>query len=928
MSDMPDKKSPNGWLSKFVPLSLTVIALGLLLLAPVWAYQWLQQPFLGIFIEPNNIISQVSGEDWPAKQAGAQDYDQLIAINNIPTVDARTVGEVLTLINDPIVVTLQPQEGNTYQITLTPRQFKSRELINWFGIPYFIGIGFWFTGVWAYRLSKGRQPARAFLAFTSAATIITAGYFDMNTSQHFVLGWAIALPVAGGSLAHLALVFPRKMAFVDRNPITRLIPWIAGMVLIVPNTLQIIAPSNPWGYINTWLISYAFISLAILLFLGSLISRMIGSDSPMIRQQSRIIVFGATLAFSPILFTFLLPSAFGLLVQFQAIISWPFLIIFPLSVAYALVRYRLLDVDRIMGRTLTYALTITVAVGFFYLLLTLLSQLLPSQIEPNDPLQVALYLLFLVLALTPLRNFIQRVIDRIFYRTRADYRHALTRLSQELTISPDMDHTLKLLEHEIQAALSPERVLIYLYDDSETVFRHQGSQGETEVVIPAESPLLDSLRQGRGGIWFPQGRTLPLHLASQSATLEEMGCRVFIPLHYEDKMIGFLALGPRRSGDPYSSDDLSFLEAVAGQSSLALENVRLFANLQETLNQTLEMKNLMDDIFASMSSGVITTDLERKITLFNQAATRILGLPVDQMVGRTLGEALPEFGPHFLLMAASTLRDGSAIEGEEFNPILMDRGPVFLRLSSTPLRDAHLNTKGATIVIDDLTKQRSLEAEQERIRQTFGRVVAPRVRDRLLEDPSNLRLDGIRQTLTVLFADIHNFTPFSERTKPEALLQILNSYLSVAATTVLEEEGTLDKFMGDAVMAFWNAPDEQPDHVLRATRAALAMQAAIRKHRAEVTRAHQLYFSIGINTGEAMVGNVGTSDLFNYTVIGDAVNYAQRLESIAHPGQILLSENAYQAISIHVHAKALPPVRVKGKSEPAVVYALMGLRIE
>ena len=923
---METQNPSNDWVNKAVPLTLTVVAFSLLLLAPFWAYQWFQQPFMGIFLEPNNIISQVTGEDWPAKVAKAEDYSQLVAINNIPTENTKKIREGLKLSAGEIWVTLQPQVGESYNITLKPRQFKPGELVTWFGIPYIIGIGFWFTGAWAYRLSKGKQPSRAFLTFTSAATIITAGYFDMNTSQHFTLGWAIALPIAGGSLAHLALVFPRKMPFVDRNPILRFIPWIISFILIGPITLQILAPTNPWGYITTWLISYAFISLAILLFLGSLIFRMVRSDSPMIRQQSRIIVFGATLAFGPILFTFLLPSAFGLLVRFQAIIAFPFLIIFPLSVAYALVRYRLLDVDRIMGITLAYTLTITVSVGVFYLLITLLSRLIPTEITPNDPLLVALYLLVLVIGLNPLRNFMQRGIDQLFYRTRADYRYALTHLSQELTISPEMEHTLHILEQEINATLAPERVLIYLYDDTDAVFRHQSTREEIEIVIPAESPLLEILREGSGGIWFPPGRTLPEELANESVTLEKMGCRVLIPLHYEGKMIGFLALGPRRSGDPYSSDDMDFLEAVAGQSSLALENVRLFANLQETLNQTLEMKNLMDDIFASMSSGVITTDLKRHITLFNQAAARILGIPVEQVIGRTLGEALPEFGPHFLLMAASTLREGTAIVGEEFNPTLLQRGPLFLRLSSTPLRDAQLNTKGATIVIDDLTKERTLEAERERIRQTFGRVVAPRVRDRLLADPSNLRLDGIRQPLTVLFADIHQFTPFGERTPPESLFKVLNSYLSLAAQAVLEEEGTLDKFMGDAVMAFWNAPDEQPDPSLRAARAALAMDQAIRSHRSELTKKHQLYFSIGINTGDAMVGNVGTNDLFNYTVIGDIVNYASRLESIATPGQILLSEDVYRAIAKHIIVKELPPVQVKGKSESAIVYELQGIR--
>src|SRR5262249_13830589 len=141
---------------------------------------------------------------------------------------------------------------------------------------------------------------------------------------------------------------------------------------------------------------------------------------------------------------------------------------------------------------------------------------------------------------------------------------------------------------------------------------------------------------------------------------------------------------------------------------------------------------------------------------------------------------------------------------------------------------------GAAIVINDMTEQRRLEAERDRIRQTFGRVVAPRVRDRLLADASHLRLDGDRHTITVLFADLHNFTPFSERTEPETLFKVLTSYLSLAAQAVLQEEGTLDKFIGDAVMAFWNAPDAQADHALRAVRAAVSIRRAITAHRSSL----------------------------------------------------------------------------------------------
>src|SRR5262249_33670676 len=148
----------------------------------------------------------------------------------------------------------------------------------------------------------------------------------------------------------------------------------------------------------------------------------------------------------------------------------------------------------------------------------------------------------------------------------------------------------------------------------------------------------------------------------------------------------------------------------------------------------------------------------------------------------------------------------------ELSHTIPERGDLHLRLSVSPLRDAYLATKGATFVFEDLTEQRKLEAERELIRRTFGRVVAPRVRDRLLANPDNLQLDGAKQLVTILFADLSGFTTYSEKHDPETVFSVLNQYLSLAAQAILEQEGTLDKFMGDAVMAIWNSPDPQPDH--------------------------------------------------------------------------------------------------------------------
>jgi PAS domain S-box-containing protein len=341
----------------------------------------------------------------------------------------------------------------------------------------------------------------------------------------------------------------------------------------------------------------------------------------------------------------------------------------------------------------------------------------------------------------------------------------------------------------------------------------------------------------------------------------------------------------------------------------------------------MEMKNLMSDIFASISSGVITTDLDRKVTLFNHAAEQILGLESWQVMGRRLSRVVPGVGIDLDDVTASTLQDGAVILGTELMRQIPKRGDVVLRLSCAPLRDAHRGTKGATLVFEDLTERRNLEAEQERIRQTFGRVVAPRVRDRLLADPSNLRLDGTKQMVTTMFADVNGFTSFSEQHPPETVFKVLNAYLALAAQAILEEEGTLDKFMGDAVLAIWNSPDRQKDHALRAVRAAVSiMRRALAAHTLFADPKEHLVFRIGISTGQAMVGNVGTSDLFNYTAIGDAVNLAQRLQMAAKPRQILLYKDTYEIVEKQVIATPLKPLIVKGREQSAEVYELKGLK--
>jgi adenylate cyclase len=234
----------------------------------------------------------------------------------------------------------------------------------------------------------------------------------------------------------------------------------------------------------------------------------------------------------------------------------------------------------------------------------------------------------------------------------------------------------------------------------------------------------------------------------------------------------------------------------------------------------------------------------------------------------------------------------------------------------------------AAIAIENARNFQQLEEIKERekmaIRGAFERYVAPSVVDRVLRSSDEMRLGGHRRNISVLFADIRGYTSYAEQADPEEVVDLLNQYFTLATDIILAREGTLDKFLGDAVMAFFNAPEDQEDHPYRVVDAALALQASISEFNAR-RGGEGLNFSIGINMGEAVVGNVGTPRAMNYTAIGDVVNVAKRLQERAEPGQILVEESVVKCLGDLVIADKLGEMQMKGRRVPAVVYTLKGL---
>jgi adenylate cyclase len=218
--------------------------------------------------------------------------------------------------------------------------------------------------------------------------------------------------------------------------------------------------------------------------------------------------------------------------------------------------------------------------------------------------------------------------------------------------------------------------------------------------------------------------------------------------------------------------------------------------------------------------------------------------------------------------------------------------------------------------------------ERRRITGVFSRYVAPQVVDKLLEGGEKaLQLGGSRREITVLFVDIRGFTPLSEAAAPEEVVEILNEYLTLVAQSIFQYGGTLDKFIGDAAMAIFNAPLDLEDHCLKAVQAAWAMKegASPLQQRLEEKYGRTVQFGIGVNTGPAVIGNIGASFRMDYTAIGDTVNTSARLESNAKPGQILISQAVYEKVRERVTATSLGEIKVKGKAQGVNVFQVDGV---
>lgn len=489
----------------------------------------------------------------------------------------------------------------------------------------------------------------------------------------------------------------------------------------------------------------------------------------------------------------------------------------------------------------------------------------------------------------------------------------------EMTSEIKLGSLLQKVMGEATRMLNAERSTLFLYDEKTDELWSEVGEGLESTPIRLPSHV------GIAGAVFKSGKTINIPYAYADLRFNpEFDKRtgfftrsiLCVPVvNKYGKTIGVTQVLNKRGG-PFVNEDEARLRAFTAQVSIALENAKLFADVQA-------MKNYNEAMLESMSNGLITLDESGKVATCNAACARILRIRPEDILNRPAADFFT--GDNVWVMdklqqmmdtgEQQTLLDGILQAGE-------DRLSVNLTVQSLLSMDR--KRIGSMMVIEDISNEK-------RLKSTLTRYMDPGIADRLVETGAEL-LGGQNVEATVLFSDIRGFTTLTEQLGAQGTVALLNEYFTLMVDCIQREEGMLDKFIGDAIMAAFGIPVPHEDDADRAVRSAIAMINTLNEWNAQrLSEGKQpVNIGVGMNTDTVVSGNIGSKKQMNYTIIGDGVNLASRLESACkqYGSRILVSEFTVHKLQGTYRKREIDRVVVKGKTEPVGVYEILAYHNE
>ena len=494
-------------------------------------------------------------------------------------------------------------------------------------------------------------------------------------------------------------------------------------------------------------------------------------------------------------------------------------------------------------------------------------------------------------------------------------------LVADVTAELDLGTLLQRVMAEATRMLSAERSTLFLNDEKTNELFSRIAQGDSVGEIRLPNHL------GIAGTVFTSGKSVNIPHAYADLRFNPSFDKqtgfftrsiLCVPIVNKDGKVIGVTQSLNKQGGPFTDEDESRLKAFTAQVAIALENAKLFDDVQQ-------MKEYNDAVLESMTNAVLTVDHEGFIVTCNKAGLKILKTKHNEIIGKKAEEFFVDDNK-LIIERLNEVRETQQTDTLMDAALSFEDEPVSANLTVMPLlssgEDADKDDVklGLMLMIEDISSEK-------RMKSTMSRYMDPGIADQLLTGGGDDILGGASTTATVLFSDVRGFTTLTEELGAQGTVSFLNEYFTVMVDCIAKEEGMLDKFIGDAIMAAFGLPIAHDDDEDRAVRASISMIKELwdwNKER-ESKGLRPADMGIGLNTDSVVSGNIGSPKRMDYTLIGDGVNLAARLESAckAYSARILISEHTFKKLKGTYRVRDVDLVVVKGKTEPVGVYEVL-----
>jgi two-component system NtrC family sensor kinase len=652
----------------------------------------------------------------PAANAGLRVNDRVVAINDAPIHSDIDVTKRLWRIGLWSIAHYQIERGGKQfevQLVIQPAA-RPASIENYLSV---VGVLYLFIGLFIFARRWNATRAVHFYVFCLVSFVLyTFQYTGKLTTFDWEIYWAaiVARLLQPALLLHFALVFP------ERRPDSKWKGAILGAIYGVPGVLllvRILVGLRELGFMPSIearnlldRLDLACLGIYFLLAAAVFVFSYRRATSGILRQQLKWVTGGALAGIVPFLLFYIVPYFMGVVSGTWMNLSTISLVLIPLSFGYAIIRYRLMDVDIIFKRGLAYTAASGGVVAVYIAIVALIGALFhtawPSGMMGGviAPIVVAAFLF------QPFRDWIQARLDRFFYRDRLDYRRTLIEFGRTLTSEVRLDPMLASVMDRISQALLVDRLAIFIEDES----RPGGYKIARSVGVRYNGALdlgfldAESRPFAHGILFYESARAARESSASVRQTLEQLDLNYFIPCQIRDHAIAVLGLGKTVDGDFLSSEDVELLRTIAGYLAIALDNAQLYSSLEQKAAQIERLKDFSENIVESLNVGVLAVDFGGAVESWNTQLEGLIGVPREEAVGRKLEDVLPSD-----LMAEITARSGDERVSSLYKFPMQNREgrSLVVNVSIAPLVGKSGDRIGRLILFDDVTQRMHLEEQ-------------------------------------------------------------------------------------------------------------------------------------------------------------------------------------------------------------------------